>query len=408
MIKILIVDDTTDKVARITKVLTQLEGVDVSQVTHESNVHSAKLRLLENVYDLMILDIALPERVDKDVERDGGIKLLDEITERSRFKVPHHIIGITEFSDTFAVASERFSRRLFSIIRYDAASNEWVEPLLAKIRHIIAAKQNAAGVEKNHQSHLAVVCALEIPELSAVRQINWNWKQYYVPNDAGIYYRGERELANGERQVIYAAAASRMGMPAAAVLASKMITNFQPKYLAMTGITAGVSGKTKFGDVIAADPSWDYGSGKWIVENDELVFMPSPHQLHLSFSIRNKLKQFSGDAATLALIREEWMGDKPEHVLSLHVGPLASGASVIADDMTTARVKLQNRNLLGIEMEAYAVFAAADEAKEPRPQAFALKSVVDFADGEKNDKFQKYSAYTSAQALKHLIVNLLD
>lgn len=53
-------------------------------------------------------------------------------------------------------------------------------------------------------------------------------------------------------------------------------------------------------------------------------------------------------------------------------------------------------------MEAYSVFAAAEEASEPRPSAFALKAVVDFADGEKGDYFQTYGAYASAAVLQEL------
>jgi nucleoside phosphorylase len=49
---------------------------------------------------------------------------------------------------------------------------------------------------------------------------------------------------------------------AAGVLSMKMIEYFRPKYLAMTGILAGMRGGSEPGDIVAADPSWDYGSGK--------------------------------------------------------------------------------------------------------------------------------------------------
>jgi nucleoside phosphorylase len=51
-------------------------------------------------------------------------------------------------------------------------------------------------------------------------------------------------------------------------------------------------------------------------------------------------------------------------------------------------------------MEAYALFAATEEAGEPRPVPLVLKSVVDFADGKKNDQFQAYGSYASAQMLR--------
>jgi nucleoside phosphorylase len=76
---------------------------------------------------------------------------------------------------------------------------------------------------------------------------------------------------------------------------------------------------------------------------------------------------------------------------------------VLADGRTLRRIVDQHRNLLGVEMEAYGVFAAAEEVSHPRPEVFALKSVVDFADGEKDDRYQRYASYTSARALQRFV-----
>jgi nucleoside phosphorylase len=73
---------------------------------------------------------------------------------------------------------------------------------------------------------------------------------------------------------------------------------------------------------------------------------------------------------------------------------------VLADAASAAKVVEQHRQLLGIEMEAYGVYAAAEEAPMPRPKAFALKAAVDFADGQKNDQFQSFGAFVSAQGLR--------
>ena len=53
-------------------------------------------------------------------------------------------------------------------------------------------------------------------------------------------------------------------------------------------------------------------------------------------------------------------------------------------------------------METYAIFDAAVDSPAPRPVAFSLKSVSDFADSEKTDQFQRYTAYTSARCLQWL------
>jgi nucleoside phosphorylase/CheY-like chemotaxis protein len=405
MLRVLVVDDDAGKVQRITRALSDIEGFSLTAVTHETNMHSAKVRLEQTGYDLMILDIAIPSRVDQEVVRDGGIKLLDEIVERDRYKKPNHVIGITAYPDIYQAAAELFSQRLLTIVHFDPTSDEWIAPLRARVKHIIAAKADLQTNVEEYKSYLAITCALESPELSSIRQLGWGWEQIHIPTDDTIYYRGEFERL-GERRVVYAAAAARMGMPAAAILAMKMIWTFRPKYLAMAGITAGISGKTKLGDIIVADPSWDYGNGKWMVDKGVQSFMPAPHQVSLTPALRGKFKLMGADVATLANIKANWVGEKPDHELSLLVGPVASGASVLADGSTAERIKTQqHREVLGIEMETYGIFAAAEEATEPRPTVFSMKSVVDFADGNKDDRYQKYAAFTSAQALKHFVEN---
>ena len=89
------------------------------------------------------------------------------------------------------------------------------------------------------------------------------------------------------------------------------------------------------------------------------------------------------------------------------MGPLASGASVLAAKKQTEPIKMQHRKVIAIDMEAYAIFAAAEEAPLPQPKAFVLKSICDFADDEKDDLYQSYAAYTSANALRALMETYL-
>lgn len=406
MIKILIVDDNVDKVRHIVQAISKVNGLNVNDITFETNAHSAKKRLEQFGYDLMILDIALPNTMDSAPVRNGGILLLEEIIERDHYKKPTHVIGITEYPDAFQEAFDKFSRRLLTVLHYNRTTDEWIHPLRAKILHIISAKNDLQANVSDHQSLLAIVCALDSPELSSIRSLDWSWQQHHQPNDNAIYYQGEF-TKNANRHMIYAAAATRMGMPATAILATKMITAFRPKYLAMSGIAAGIPGKTRFGDIIVANPVWDYGNGKWVAESSELRFQPAPHHLNLSPTLSSRFRLLKEDFAFFSKIHHEWMGEKPDHPPELVVGPLASGSSVIADGLTVDRVKMQHRGVVGIEMETYALFAAAEEATEPSPEAFSIKSVVDFADGSKNDNFQRYAAYTSAKTLKNFVENFL-
>jgi nucleoside phosphorylase len=55
-------------------------------------------------------------------------------------------------------------------------------------------------------------------------------------------------------------------------------------------------------------------------------------------------------------------------------------------------------------MEAYAVFDSAEESPLPRPSAFSLKCVSDFADSRNDDRFQRYAAcHTAAECLRSFV-----
>jgi nucleoside phosphorylase/CheY-like chemotaxis protein len=406
MLKILIVEDSQEKLQKITAVLSDVEGIDLESITSVMDAYNAKVKLAENAFDLLILDIAIPPRIDQEVKVTAGVELLDEISERRRFNVPTNIIGMTAYPEVLADVRERFSRRLLNVVYFDPTSDEWERALQSRAKQILLAKVDMESSVRPHESFLAIVCALETPELNSILRLPWSWTQVHVPNDLAIYHQGYF-IKNDERRLVYAAAANRMGMSSSSILSMKMISAFQPRYLAIAGITAGVPGRASYGDIIAADPSWDWGSGKWETRDGELSFIPAPHQIALEPELRSKLKILSSQSEVFRTMRKEWPGDVPDQEIKLHIGPLASGASVLADGSFVEMVKQQHRQVLGIEMETYGVFAAADEAVNPRPKVFCLKSVVDFADANKDDKYQKYAAYTSAQCLKEFVESYL-
>jgi nucleoside phosphorylase len=245
------------------------------------------------------------------------------------------------------------------------------------------------------------------PELSSVLKVPWGWKKEIVDTDGTIYYRGAVSRQDGTFGAVIAACAPRMGMVAASVLASKMVNFFRPQYLACCGITAGIRGQVEIGDIIAADPSWDWGSGKRLVKEGIPTFAAAPHQIGLNSFLRGKLALMSRDQSLLDQIRRDWVGPKTHNVLRMHVGPVASGSAVLADATLAESLIQQHRKLIGIEMETYGVFAAAEESPIPQPAAFSIKSVSDFADSNKSDDFHEYAAYTSAGALMHFAEKML-
>jgi nucleoside phosphorylase len=173
----------------------------------------------------------------------------------------------------------------------------------------------------------------------------------------------------------------------------------------MPGIAAGVDkDDAHFGDVLVADLSWDYGSGKLKVQKGKTILAPDPRPIPLAPLVKQALLKVKKDSSALKKIKDTWLGEVPPEDLAVHLGPVASGAAVLADESAVKEVVSRHRKLIGIEMKAYSLYYAAMHCAAPRPSVFALKSVCDYGDREKDDTYQPYAAYTSAKVLE-LAVN---
>ncbi|MGH6884355.1 MAG: hypothetical protein ACREFM_25765, partial [Hypericibacter sp.] len=275
-------------------------------------------------------------------------------------------------------------------------SDQWSTQIAAKIEYIRASKVSENFTDGvTYGFDLGIVCALEGVEMDAVRDLPLNWQSLRLHHDETRYLSGSLQTSDHTFSVI-AAAAPRMGMPAATALAAKMILQFRPRFLCLVGICAGRATKVSRGDVLIADPCWDWGSGKIVSRNDAPEFLPSPHQLDLDVDLRAQLVEICKDPALLAQVKARIRGTKPDRELRAHIGPVASGAAVVADAGTFEGLLDQHRGLLGIEMEAYGVATACMACGKPRPRFLAMKGVSDYADKDKDDSLQEYAAQASA------------
>src|SRR3569833_2753039 len=99
MPKILLVDDDKEKIKRILGVAYGVPGIGQASVEIAYTAYDARQALKRNVYDLLVLDIALPDRADLDTNADAGLELLREVCERQGYNRPKQIVGLTAFAD---------------------------------------------------------------------------------------------------------------------------------------------------------------------------------------------------------------------------------------------------------------------------------------------------------------------
>lgn len=401
MINVLILEDDHHKLTAIVEALVQTGAVSHETIETARDSLTARRMIAARRYDLLVLDLAVPERLGEEINPEAGRRLLDDLFENQRLHMPGRIVGLTGYEELAGSFSNEFLARGVVLVRYEPTSDAWRPPLVMQIRQITAWKRAEASASRGYQRYLGIVCALEV-EFDAIQRLPWGFREANVPGDPTVYIEGEFEQ-RGTRQEVVAALCPRMGISAAAITGLKLIDAFRPQILGMTGITAAVRGQANLGDVIVADECWDWGMGKWSRRGSDSVFSPGPHHLALDADLRTAAVRLSRSAEILTQIRAGWAGPKPDTMLRILVGPVASGAAVISAQEMTEQIRAQHRKLIGIEMEAYGVYSAAAEATLPRPRVIAIKAASDYADDQKDDSWQHYCAYVSAAVLRNLV-----
>ncbi|WP_288944849.1 hypothetical protein [uncultured Marinobacter sp.] len=396
--KIIIVDDSRSKIRKI------VDGLLASNLVFRGDIDVAQSsydgydRLEAESYDLMILDLCLPDRPESEPELETSLRMLERLRSSNDFNRPKQIVGLSAYDEFVDEAKETFDENLWTLLRYSEEERGWLDGILACVRflyHQERGESTAIG-----PVDLCLVTALYEPELTAVLALDWNWSDP-IPLDLTTFVRKGSFKCEDRVFSVVAATTDRMGMVNTSILATKLIYSCEPKFLVMAGICAGINNKVNLGDPILATASWDYQSGKHSVQEGSSFFHIAPHQLHVQQGVETRMLEIARNPDILSKIREAWRGNVPDSVLRLRVGPMASGAAVLADSSLVDGVKAQQRKVLGIEMETYGLYCAAESAPARKPITFSVKSVCDFADEHKSDDYQKYSAYTSAEVIKY-------
>lgn len=403
--KIIIVDDNIEKTRRIIREITGKFPIERKDIATALCANDARTFLESQQYELMILDLNLPLFIDdEDQNIQVTIDLINDMNNSDEIIKPRHIVGLSEFEDMVQQAKEIFDDNLWALLKYDQESSDWIQGISNCLKYLISDNNRN---EVPSQVDICFVTALANPELSEVLELPLNWGSSEPLDNTTFITKGTLETDKKVYSVI-AVSASKMGMVASSVLTAKIIALLKPKFLVMAGICAGIKGKVDLGDPILVTTSWDYQSGKRVSANEQSDFLVSPHQIHIEEHIESRFRQMAQNTSLLFDIKKSWRGDDSTKELKLHTGSMASGSAVLADESFVKEVIRQERALLGVEMEVYGFYYASRNSSNFKPITFAVKSVCDFADDQKNDGHQKYAAFTSARIIHKFFLDNID
>lgn len=404
MIRVLILDDSAAKSKKVTDTLNDIGGCVIECAT---DLVSAR-RALKAPFDLLILDMHLPERFNEVPKERQGLAFIEELKKSSRLQLPAAIIGLSEFGDIVSKYEEELKRNGIVLVRYDTKGADWQEVLKEKVRYLVKSSETERSFHE-FQYDVAILAALREPELHSVLELDYRWQRKRFPNDASLYNVGQVMHKSGKVLNVICTSLPQMGLVACAFTTLKLISSFRPRYVIMTGICGGIKGGVELGDLVVSDSSFDLGSGKITRKEDgSQGFEPDFKPIPLSADLKEELIELSADRDVLRKVKDSWKGNAIPGELNLKIGPVGSGAAVIANNDYTDDVKAHQRKLIAIDMETYSIFYCCAQSNSPKPTALSIKAVCDYADHEKNDNIQKYCSHISAKMADHIIRHILS
>ncbi|HET9894563.1 MAG TPA: AAA family ATPase [Streptosporangiaceae bacterium] len=182
-----------------------------------------------------------------------------------------------------------------------------------------------------------------------------------------------------------------MGNPGSAQAATLAISVWNPAYIILTGIAAGIpGGDLRLGDVLVPDRIVGYEPAKVRAggaEHRYEVLQPDWELLQAAQSLDPR-----DWALGISAPRPDGQGRRV--IPRAFFGPVFSGEKVLADGAVVAALRQDWSKAIGAEMEGLGVAVAAYRGG---PAFLMVKAVSDFADGEKNDDWHAYAAESAAR-----------
>ena len=399
-LEVLLLEDDPSKKNRLLALLSRekslFEHIDTALCAADA------IRLMkQRRYDLLIADIIVPSELGGDKSEKNCIAMFEQLDEGfDDIFTPTYALPISAADGLSKESYDFFAGRPWGIMPYTDSNDECLESIRCVARFVLNDKHKEA---EPPSCDIFILTALLEPEFQAIESLGFSWTPSEPLDGSQLIRFGKLHAGNSEYKIA-AGFCSRMGPVAAAILTVKAILKLRPKLLLMAGICAGIPGKADIGDVISTDISWDWQSGKYIDKGGNEAFQIAPHQIGLDDQSRNQLLLLKRDVKfweSLAANAISVGAKLPKMVL----GPMATGASVLADARVSDRIKEnQHKNVAGLDMETYGVFAAAN-ACDPSLKVMSLKAVCDLGDSKKNDQYQPYAANVSAAAILHFLTH---
>lgn len=248
---------------------------------------------------------------------------------------------------------------------------------------------------------IAIICALESELCQVIKMYNSN-SELKIKNSKYIFNSGLITTPHKKSIKTISAFTNKMGFVDTTQLTSELIIRFNPKYIIMTGVCGGRKSQgVNIGDIILPQNIFAYQFGKDTVngfEHDMVNESTDDHIIQVSKKIALEVTR---------KIFDSWNGEKDRQI-KLSNESLASGTAVINKlDMLEREISKQDRKLVAVDMESYAVMRAARLLSKFNVEPIVIKSVMDFTEHKDRISNKSYASFTSTSFM-YFLLDYLD
>lgn len=358
-------------------------------------VNDFRNHILEKQYDMIVIDMAVPEVNGGDVSVENGYSAIDYLRRTTDpIHRPQNIVVLSEFIDENIIRLSKYGMRA---IKYNSTESQWEDELKEEIEY--------ASLLSTKKADIVILTAVDIEHEMVKRMFKWNEFDCY--EDDAIYSNAEVLNEKGEKLSVISCYPCRMGAIAAANLTTKAISMFKPDCIIMVGIAGGNGKDVKCGDIVVAETAVDFCSGSIEEDNvdaEKVQFLPDADILHATTDIIKIMRKYKNNKNLLRQIRDNTGDLAKEHDIHIHIGQMATGPAVIKNKKFVEEyLKKHHKNYYAIDMESYGVYYAINNSPNKNIAYVSIKGISDAADKNKNDDYQAYCALSVCNLVKHYI-----
>jgi CheY-like chemotaxis protein len=242
--QILLIDDSLPKLEAITACIKSSVDDDELEIDVADCLAEAVGLVSRTKYDLIVMDLLLPfTKGGQPVDASGEVSQMMSANELNRRS---YVISLSEYKGLVDEQKENFLLKGIILQHYDEGNGAWQKTLTSYI----------ARVRSEVRLDFIVICALEDErDAFSFTLANCGEKHILQGLDCqNIQIEGLKGLC---------ILLPTMGLVEAAIVTTRAVDKFNPRLVAMSGVCGGYSKNSNMGQILIANPTWEYQSGKW-------------------------------------------------------------------------------------------------------------------------------------------------